>query len=443
MKKKEKNVKSLPVVAIIGRPNVGKSALFNRLIGKRKALTCDYAGFSRDRNYATCSWGEKEFSIIDTGGWELNSKEQIWQLVHYQVDLAINEADLILFMVDGKEGVHPKDKDLFNFIRKHGKETILVVNKTDSEKEEANAYQFYQLNSELITISSIHGLNINTLLDKVCSLLPFSSSNSSVTSEELKIAIVGKPNVGKSSLVNALLGEKRVIVHSIPGTTRDSIDTIFNSGEKTFRLIDTAGIRRRKKTKEVYEKLSVLHAQKNIQRADICLLVLESFSFSDQDVKIASMIDEGKSACVIVVNKKDLIKKGMEEKKILLRKIKEKLYFLDYAPVLFISAKNKAGLKKMLKTIERVVVEYNKNTKKKEVEKLVLSAYLNHLPPLTKGKRTKIYRAQQVKISPPLFCVWIKGPLPNIAYRRYLRNVIRQKFKFIGSPLNLIFRKTK
>ncbi len=443
MKKKEKNVKSLPVVAIIGRPNVGKSALFNRLIGKRKALTCDYAGFSRDRNYDTCSWGEKEFSIIDTGGWELNSKEQIWQLVRYQVDLAINEADLILFMVDGKEGLHPKDKDLFNFIRKHGKKTILVVNKTDSEKEEANAYQFYQLNSELITISSIHGLNINTLLDKVCSLLSFSSSISSVTSEELKIAIVGKPNVGKSSLVNALLGEKRVIVHSIPGTTRDSIDTIFNNGEKTFRLIDTAGIRRRKKTKEVYEKLSVLHAQKNIQRADICLLVLESFSFSDQDVKIASMIDEGKSACVIVINKKDLIKKGMEEKKTILRKIKEKLYFLDYAPVLFISAKNKAGLKKMLKTIERVVVEFNKNTKKKEVEKLVLSAYLNHLPPLTKGKRTKIYRAQQVKISPPLFCVWIKGPLPNIAYRRYLKNVIRQKFKFIGSPLNLIFRKTK
>ncbi|MCK4533316.1 ribosome biogenesis GTPase Der [bacterium] len=443
MKNKEKSVKSLPVVAIIGRPNVGKSALFNRLIGKRKALTCDYAGFSRDRNYATCLWGEEEFSIIDTGGWELNSKEQMWQLVQYQLELAINEADLILFMVDGKEGLNPKDKDLFNFIRKHGKETILVVNKIDSEKGEANACQFYQLSSELITISSIHGLNINTLLDKVCSLLSFSSSISSATSEELKIAIVGKPNVGKSSLVNALLGEKRVIVHSIPGTTRDSIDTVFNHGEKTFRLIDTAGIRKRKKTKEVYEKLSVLHAQKNIQRADLCLLVLESSSFSDQDVKIASMIDEGKSACVIVVNKKDLIKKGGEEKKTILRKIKEKLYFLDYSPVLFISAKNKAGLKKMLKTIEKVISEYNKDTKKKEVEKLVLSAYLNHLPHLTKGKRTKIYRAQQVKTSPPLFCVWIKGPLPKMAYRRYIKNVIRQKFNFTGSPLSLIFRKTK
>lgn len=432
----------IPIVAIIGRPNVGKSTLFNRLIGKRKALTCNYAGFSRDRNYAICSWEGKEFSIIDTGGWKIDPKEQMWHLIHNQIELAIKEADLILFVVDGKKGLHPKDKDFLNLIRKCGKKNLLIVNKIDSPKEELNIYQFYELNKELIAISSLHGLNINALLDRISSSLPTLPSLSLGESKEIKIAIVGKPNVGKSSLVNALLGKERVIVHAAPGTTRDAIDTVFKEKGDTFRLIDTAGIRRRKKTKEIFEILSVISAQKSIQRADICLLILEPFSFSEQDIKIADMIEEGKCGCIIVVNKSDLIKNEMLNKNMISQKIREKLYFLDYAPILFISAKTKKGIGKILATIRIVKDEYNRTIAKNEVQKLILSACSHHPPPIKKGKRTKIYNAQQIKTAPPLFCLWLKGSLPVSSYKRYLKNKIREKFHFTGTPLGLVFKKT-
>lgn len=437
-------MKMRPVVSIVGRPNVGKSALFNRLLGVRKALVSQFSGFTRDRNYGEVKFGGKEFTLVDTGGLEPQTKDEMLREVQRQTELAIYASDIVLFLVDGKEGLTSLDKDIAETLRKIKKKVILVVNKVDNERMGEQLHEFYSLGmGEPLGVSAVHGLNIDKLFERLDEYMP-ALEKAAVSGEDLiKIALIGKPNVGKSSLVNALLNEERVIVDEKPGTTRDAIDTLFQRGEDKFILIDTAGIKHKGSSEDNLVLLSFLSAQRSIERADLALIILDGAGeFSEQDEKIAGLAYEAGCACIIVVNKWDLIaKEALDTDKLYLKEIRRKLKFLDFAPVIFTSAKTKHGLGKIVPWVSKVIKNYSREIHPVDLQQTLDEALQNYQNPLYKGRTIKISGIEQVKSKPPTFKLIVSDRRGvHFSYRRYLENKLREKFDFTGTPVRFVMK---
>ena len=430
---------SKPIVAIIGRQNVGKSTLLNRLAGKRIAITEDVPGTTRDRIMATVSWEGTEFTLVDTGGLEPKPESTVAQQVQEQVKMAIAEADVIIFLVDVKDGLTPFDRDIADTLRQTNKPTVLVVNKADNARLEAEAVEFYELGlGEPLAISALHGRDTAGLLDRITALLP-TPSPEEAKPEVMKVAIVGRPNVGKSMLLNTLLGEERAIVAETPGTTRDALDTPLDFQGQNVLLIDTAGIRRRGKLGTGVERYSVMRALRAIDRADIALLILDATElFAAQDKHIAGYIQQAMKGIVIIVNKWDLVEykdKGEWEKE-----IRSQFKFMPYAPILYTSAKLGQGVDKIMPQVFQVYQERLKRLPTATVNSVVQQAIAAHQPSRVGPKHIKIKYATQAEVNPPTFVFFVNDTRIHFSYRRYLENKLRQAFGFTGTPIRLVFR---
>ncbi len=429
-----------PIVVIVGRPNVGKSTLFNRLLGERKAIVEDLPGTTRDRLYANVSWGEHELTLVDSGGFELKPKSAIRQKVKEQVEVAIAEADMVLFLVDAQEGVILPDQEIADILRRSLKPIILVANKVDSPKQQDEVFQFYKLGmGDPVPVSAYHGKGIDELLEKVTACLP-PLPPTSEEPELMKIAVVGRPNVGKSLLVNTILGEERVIVHETPGTTRDAIDTVFRYDGENVILIDTAGIRRRGRVEQDVERYGLARALRAIDRADVALLVTDAVEgITAQDTHILGYIQQAYKGAILILNKWDLaeVKDVTQWTKV----IKQKTKFMPYLEILFLSAKTGYGVEKVLPTAKRVYEERLKHLPTPLLDNMVKEAIATHLPPKKGSKQLKILNAMQTGVNPPTFVFLVNdAKLAHFSYRRYLENKLRQFFGFQGTPLRLLFK---
>lgn len=433
---------SKPIVAVVGRPNVGKSTFFNRIIGKRVSIVEDTPGVTRDRIYAETEWNGVSFAIIDTGGIEPSTADVILSQMRQQAQIAMETADVILFMVDGKEGLTSSDREVASMLYRTGKEVVLAVNKIDKGQMPENFYDFYELGlGEPVAISSVNMLGLGDLLDVIVSKFQLSRSLDQ-EEESLKLAVIGKPNVGKSSLVNALLGENRVIVSDIAGTTRDSIDSPLEYEGRRFTLIDTAGIRRRSRIEENIEKYSIIRAIAAIERSDVCVVMLDAREgVTEQDKKIAGMAHEAGKGIIVAVNKWDLIEKETNTMKEVTKEIRKELVFLSYAPVLFISVLTGQRVDRLLDLALRVDMECAKRVPTGQLNGLISDAMLMNQPPSDKGKKLKIYYVSQVGVKPPLFSFKINDrQLMHFSYARYLENKIREGFGFEGTSIKFVFR---
>jgi GTP-binding protein len=433
-----------PVVAIIGRPNVGKSTLFNRLVGYRQAIVDDQPGVTRDRQYGVADWGGRQFTLVDTGGFDLFSEEDMAVAIRDQARVALQEADVVLFVVDAFEGLTPLDEELAKTLRRsRDREVLLVANKVDHSRREAGAYDFYRLGVDRVfSVSAEHGLGLDEVLDEVVRSLP-EEETVEVREEVPRVALVGRPNVGKSSLVNAILGEERVMVNSTPGTTRDAIDTTFLRDGSPWTLIDTAGIRRRGKIDRRLEKYSVIRAIRGIKRADVCVLVLDaSEMMTDQDAHIGGAIAEAERACVVVVNKWDLVKTGHKAGDDYLERVADGLKHLAWAPVVFTSALTGRGIGRMLDALGQAYGQYCRSITTPELNACLRRAITNYRPSSSKGKPIFIGYITQEKARPPTFAVLVNNPsLVHFSYRRYLANRLREEFGLEGTAVVLRFRK--
>ncbi|HCV42284.1 MAG TPA: ribosome biogenesis GTPase Der [Bacteroidetes bacterium] len=429
------------LVAIVGRPNVGKSTLFNRIIGQRDAIVHDLPGVTRDRHYAEADWAGKTFSIVDTGGYVPASEDVIEIAIREQAEVAINEADVVMFVVDGEAGLLPTDIEIAEILRKAEKKVVLIVNKIDSEKREPSLGEFYKLGlGEPIPTSALVGRKVGDLLDVVTG--DFNVSETQESDPRLKIAIIGKPNVGKSSLVNALLQEERNIVTDMPGTTRDPIDAILKYYGEEIVLVDTAGLRRKSKVKESIEFFSTVRALKSIERCDVAVVVIDAQQgLEHQDLRIIETAIERKRAVVIVVNKWDLIEKDETTAKTLEKALKGKLRIYDFIPLMFISALTKQRIYKVVELVKKVDIEQNKRVSTSELNDL-LGADIKAFPPRSRsGKEIKVNYVTQVNSKPPVFAFFCNEPkLIDDNYRRYLENKIREHFRFDGVPVVLSFK---
>lgn len=432
------------IVAIVGRPNVGKSTLFNRIIGERDAIVDPQSGVTRDRHYGEAQWNGKKFIVIDTGGYVPESKDVFEAAIREQVWIAIEEADVIVFVVDGITGVTPLDVEIAKILRQTNKKVVLAVNKIDNEKSEIYIAQFYELGvGEPFPISALHGRKIGDFLDEVVKDLPSVDGEEKNEEDQIKVAIVGQPNVGKSSFVNAVLGENRTIVTDIPGTTRDSIDTQFEYNGNKFLLIDTAGLRKRSKIKESIEFYSAIRALKALQRCDVAVVMLDATcGLERQDLRIIGEAAELKKGIVIAVNKWDLVEKDANTALEYEHALKSKLKVFDYVPVVFISAKTKQRIFKVLDLAKVVHDERAKRIKTSELNKVLFPIVKETPPPAVSGKEIKIKYVTQVKSSPPVFAFFANFPddIPE-HYKRFLENKIRENFGFIGVPLTIIFKR--
>lgn len=447
------------LVALVGRPNVGKSTLFNRLIGERKAVTSDIPGTTRDRLQGDLDWSGKLFSVIDTGGIEIyqprNAKKQqeaspleegsagFVEEIKQQALLGIEEADVVIFVVDVIQGITAADQEIAGILNRSEKPVIVAANKADNGPRMTEAVEFYSLGiGEVFGVSALHGTGIGDMLDAVVNALPKTAEfDPDAEDEALKIAIVGRPNVGKSSLLNKLLGEDRAIVSPIAGTTRDAIDTRISFHGEEIVLIDTAGIRRRGSIEEGIEKYSVLRALKAIQRADVALLVIDATEgVTMQDQHVAGMILEEVKSVVVIINKWDLIEKDNYTINQYEEKVRKDLNFMSYVPVLFISAKTGQRIHKVLETVRLVYEERLRRVQTADLNKIVRMAMERHAP-LRKGKKLKIFFATQVMVAPPTIVFYVNDPsLVHLSYERYLENCIRDEYPFTGTPLRLFFR---
>ncbi len=431
-----------PVVAIVGRPNVGKSTLFNHLIGKRKAIVQDVPGVTRDRLYDNTDWAGREFIIIDTGGIRFEEGDIFAREVKLQAELAIEEADVIIFVLDAQQGLSTEDEQVADILRRSGKPVVLAANKVENFDRQLDYYEFYKLGlGDPIPVSAMHGLNTNDLLDRV--IAQFAPPKEYEEKDNaIKIAIIGRPNVGKSSLVNAFLGEQRVIVSDIPGTTRDAIDTPFRYNNTDYILIDTAGIRKKSRIKEATEKYSVIRALKSIERADVVLIMLDATEgVSEQDQRIAGYAHEAGKANIIVVNKWDLVEKDGHTMNKFDKDIREDLKFLAYAPIMYVSALTKKRIFKVLELVDFVVEQHNRRINTAELNRVVNEAIMLNPLPGGGGKKIKIYYATQVRTAPPTFVFFANQPdNVHFSYLRYLENALRQNFGFEGSPIRLLVR---
>lgn len=432
---------SKPLVAVVGRPNVGKSTFFNKIVGRRVAIVEDTPGVTRDRIYAEAEWSGVHFALIDTGGIEPDSKDIILSQMRHQAEVAMDMADVILFMTDGKEGVTASDREVASMLMKTGKKVILAVNKVDKSKLPDDFYDFYELGiGEPIPISAANMLNLGDLLDEIVESFPEGAGTED--EDTINIAVIGKPNVGKSSLINRLLGEDRVIVSPIAGTTRDSIDTPFEWKGEKYLLIDTAGIRRKSKVNEDIEKFSVIRAVAAIERCDVCLLVIDACEgITEQDKKIAGIAHEAGKGIVIVVNKWDLIDKDTNTMNDFRKDIKKELTFMSYAPSVFISALTGQRAQSVIEMAKYVAENRAMRVPTGQLNSLVTDAVMMRQPPSDKGKRLKIYYVAQVGVKPPLFSFKVNSrPLMHFSYARYLENKIREGFGFEGTSLKFVFR---
>ncbi|MFB0919161.1 MAG: ribosome biogenesis GTPase Der [Clostridiaceae bacterium] len=434
-----------PIVAIVGRPNVGKSTLFNKIAGKRIAIVEDTPGVTRDRIYADADWLSHDFKLIDTGGIEPDSQDEILSQMRRQAEVAIDTSDVIIFMVDGKTGLADADREVATMLRKSGKPVVLAVNKIDNMKDAVNAYEFYNLGmGEPMPISSTQALNLGDLLDAVVEKFPEYEVNEE-EEEYIKVAFVGKPNVGKSSLVNRLIGEERSIVTNIPGTTRDAIDSYLETEEGKFILVDTAGLRRKAKLKEEVERYSALRTMTAIERADVIVLMIDANEgASEQDERIIGYAHEMKKAIVVIVNKWDLVVKDDKTMQNYTKDLQVQFHFLSYAPYLYISALTGQRANKVLSVIKDAYDNYSRRISTGILNDVIGKALMMTEPPVVANKRLKIYYCTQTGTKPPTFIFFVNDPsLVHFSYQRYLENQLRASFNFEGTGIKMEFRERK
>ena len=431
---------SKPLVAIVGRPNVGKSTFFNRIVGQRISIVEDTPGVTRDRLYADAEWCGHSFTLIDTGGLEIKSEDVMWSHIRAQAQIAVETADVIVFMLDGKTGLTHEDYEVAAYLRKSRKPILLVVNKLDNNEQHL-LYDFYELGlGEPIGISAGQAKGLGDVLDEIVKLT--GKYETEEKEEALKIAVVGKPNAGKSSLVNKLLGYDRVIVSDIAGTTRDAIDTRIKIGDKEYILIDTAGIRRKRSVEEDLEQYSVMRSLGAVRRADVCLIVIDSSEeLSEQDVKIAGYVHEQGKPSVVVMNKWDVVEKDTYTIEKYNRKLKEELKFMDYFIPTYVSAKTGKRVDNLIKLAERAYENASRRISTGLLNDVLREAILTNEPPSKNGKRLKIYYVTEVSANPPTFVIFVNDDtLMHFSYRRYLENALRRSFDFEGTPVRLIIR---
>lgn len=434
---------SKPLVAIVGRPNVGKSTLFNKLIGQRLSIVEDTPGVTRDRIYSECEWLNNKFMLVDTGGIEPESEDIILSQMRDQAQIAIDRADVIVLVVDLRTGITATDQEVAQMLRKSRKPIVLCVNKADNiSKEQNEIYEFYNLGlGEPFPVSSVHGHGTGDLLDEVISHFP-EDSGEDYDESFVKVALIGKPNVGKSSLVNKMLGEERMIVSDIAGTTRDAVDSVVENENGKFVFIDTAGLRKRKKIKDSVEKFSALRSFMAVDRADVCVILIDAVEgFTEQDSKIAGYAHEQGKACIVCVNKWDLIEKDhltMNEER---KKLQESFAFMSYAPIIFISAKTGQRIDRLYKLIQFVNEQNSLRISTGVLNDILADATARVQPPTDKGRRLKIYYMTQSSTKPPTFVCFVnRKDLFHFSYQRYLENQIRQTFGLEGTPIRFVIR---
>lgn len=430
------------VLCIVGRPNVGKSTLFNKLVGRRIAITEDTPGVTRDRIYAEAEWLGKYFTVIDTGGLEPDSEEIIMSNIKRQVEIAVDTADVILFVVDGIEGLSPTDIEIGNMLRKSGKKVVVACNKIDTPKTPQEIYEFYELGlGEPIVISAEQSLGIGDLLDEIVRNFP-EDRDTEINEDLIKVAFIGKPNVGKSSLINKILGEERVIVTDIPGTTRDAIDTYFDYNDNNYVFIDTAGLRRKRSIYENIERYSVVRTLTAVDRSDICVLVIDATEgVTEQDTKIAGYAHDNGKGIIIAINKWDLVKKETNTHLEFEKDIRKTLGFISYAPIVFISAMTGQRVQRLMELINIANNNYSLRISTGVLNDIINEAVLLNQPPSEKGRRLRIYYGTQASVRPPKFVIFINDKeLMHFSYSRYLENQIRNHFGFAGVPIIFEFK---
>ncbi|HIV62643.1 MAG TPA: ribosome biogenesis GTPase Der [Candidatus Butyricicoccus avistercoris] len=434
---------SKPIVAIVGRPNVGKSQLFNRLAGKRLSIVEDTPGVTRDRLYADSEWRGRSFSVIDTGGIEPRNDNEILKFMRYQAEAAIHHADVIIFITDLRTGVTASDEEVASMLQRSGKPIVLAVNKCDKPgAPDPNIFEFYNLGlGEPYGISALHGYGTGDMLDAVYEHFSEESENDE-DDDRIRIALIGKPNVGKSSLLNRVLGEERVIVSNVAGTTRDSVDADIENEYGKFTFIDTAGIRKKSKIEEKIEKFSVMRSLMSVERADVCVIMIDAQEgVTEQDTKVAGEAHNAGKACIIVVNKWDTVEKDGSTMKEYTLRVREGLAYMPYAPVLFISAKTGQRLDKLYSLIAEVYEQNHKRIPTGQLNSILAEATSRVQPPTDKGRRLKIYYVTQAGVTPPTFIFFCNdAKLFHFSYQRYLENQIREVFSLTGTPVRIVVR---
>ncbi len=431
-----------PIVAIVGRPNVGKSTLFNRIAEKRVSIVDDTPGVTRDRIYADAEWTGHEFALVDTGGIDFDENDALLPAMRNQAKLAMEEADVILFVVDGKVGITEVDQQIVGMLRTAKKPVVLAVNKVDSIKGIPDSYEFYGLGlGEPIAVSAVNALNLGDLLDAIVKELP-AEVEVAEEPDTIRVAVVGRPNVGKSSLVNALLGEERLVVSNIPGTTRDAVDTYFKQDGVTFVFVDTAGMRRRGKIDAALERYSVIRSLRAIDRADVVLMLIDAAEgVSEQDKKIAGYVHESGRASVLVVNKWDLIQKDGKTSLRYTETMRQELGFMQYSPVVFLSALTKQRVSRIPEVVKYVAEQHAMRVSTSLLNQVVRDAVGINPPPSDRGRKLKIYYATQAAVKPPTIVFFVNDPeLMHFSYLRFLENKLREAFGFEGTPLKLVVR---
>lgn len=432
-----------PLVAIVGRPNVGKSTLFNKIAGQRISIVEDTPGVTRDRIYADASWLDKHFTMIDTGGIEPYSKDKILSQMRRQAELAIEMADVVVLMTCVHDGVTANDRDVASMLLKAQKKIVLAVNKVDNIGDPPmEFYEFYNLGlGDPIAISSTHGLGVGDLLDEICAQFP-EDADLSEEDDCIKVAVIGRPNAGKSSLINKVLGENRVIVSDVAGTTRDAIDSHYERNGNKFILIDTAGMRKRGKIDEIVERYSVVRSLAAVDRSDVCVIMIDANEgVTEQDTKIAGYAHEQGKACVIAVNKWDIVEKDGKTMKAFTDRVREGLAYMQYAPIIFISAKTGQRLDKLFEEICEANIQHKRRISTGMLNDILNDAMARQQPPSDKGKRLKIYYGTQASAEPPAFVLFCNNAdLFHYSYQRYIENRIREAFGFAGTPIRLIIR---
>lgn len=432
-----------PIVAIVGRPNVGKSQLFNRLAGKRLSIVEDTPGVTRDRLYAQSDWRGREFTMIDTGGIEPSADSEILQFMRVQAETAIRHADVIIFLCDLRTGITAADQDVASMLLRSKKPIVLAVNKSDTPGETpADFYEFYNLGlGDPVAISALHGYGTGDLLDEIYQYFP-PEAEGDEEEGRIKVALIGKPNVGKSSLINKILGEERVIVSEIAGTTRDSVDTLFENEQGKYVFIDTAGIRKKSKVDEKIEKFSVMRSLLAVERADVCVIMIDAAEgVTEQDTKIAGEAHNAGKACIVVVNKWDLVEKDGKTMESYTLRVREGLSYMPYAPILFLSAKTGQRVNKLFSMIGHVYEQNNMRITTGQLNNILAEATARVQPPTDKGRRLKIYYMTQSGVRPPTFvCFCNDAKLFHFSYQRYLENQIREIYGLEGTPVRMVIR---